>query len=240
MQFRFLLRGLKTRFRDQRCELKQLLQGLRPHETAVDVGANKGSYLWSLSRAVSRGKVVAFEPQPDLAEYLRGAVVANGLKNVRIEHLGVSERPGRLTLTIPGDKPNSPGASFESDVCKSGRSIEVGVTSLDEYFKNTPGRVGAIKIDVEGHEIAVLRGAAELIRRDAPVIVCESESRHVAGNVEALIELLENLNYEGGFVHRQQLKSLAQFDPAVHQAPRAGRFWDHPDYCNNFVFRRAG
>lgn len=239
MQLRFLWRCMKTYFRDQRCELLSLLKGLQPNDVAVDVGANKGSYLWALSRAVPQGRVVAFEPQPCLVDYLRDAVGANGLKNVCVEPQGVSQQPGKMLLAIPGSKAGSPGASLEAKVLArpDASSIEVGVTSLDAYFANEKRRVGAIKIDVEGHELAVLRGAAELIRRDAPTIVCECEGRNVAGgNVRALFDLLASLDYRGHFVHRQRLKSVEQFDPNVHQSREGKRYWDHPDYCNNFVF----
>jgi FkbM family methyltransferase len=242
MQLRFLWRGMKTYFRDQRCELLALQNGLQPDDIAVDVGANKGSYLWALSRAVPRGRVVAFEPQPTLVDYLRNAVKSNGLKNVSIENAGVSERSGRMQLAIPGNKAGNPGASFETSVLQrqGASSIEVAVTTLDEFFAHERARVGAIKIDVEGHELAVLRGAAGLIRRDAPVIVCECEGRNVAGGrVAALFETLARLQYRGEFVHRQRLKSVEQFDPVVHQAGQGKRYWDHPDYCNNFVFRPA-
>jgi FkbM family methyltransferase len=242
MHFRFLWRGLKTYFRDQRCELLALRQGLQPNDIAVDVGSNKGSYLWALSRAVPQGRVVAFEPQPSLVEYLRTAVTSNGLKNVRIEPLGVSAQPGKLVLAIPGNQIGSPGASFEAHIRarKDAGTIEVAVTSLDEYFANEKQRIGAIKIDVEGHELSVLRGGLEIIRRDAPAIVVECEGRSVTGgDVRALFGELSKLNYCGQFVHRQRLKSIEQFDAAVHQPRQGKRYWDHPDYCNNFVFRPA-
>jgi FkbM family methyltransferase len=242
MQFRFLWRGLKAYYRDQRCELRALMQGLQPTDIAVDVGANKGSYLWALSRAVPQGRVVAFEPQPSLVEYLREAVASNGLKNVCIEPFGVSSQPGRMVLAIPGNKIGSPGASFEPHIREQSDAgiVEVAVITLDEYFANEQQRIGAIKIDVEGHELAVLRGAREIIRRHAPAIVVECEGRSVTGgDVRVLFDTLAELNYRGEFVHRQRLKAIEQFDAAVHQPRQGKRYWDHPDYCNNFVFRPA-
>ena len=85
MKWRFIYRGLKARYRDQRLELRALTQTLRSTDIAIDVGANKGSYLWSLSKAVPRGRVVAFEPQPLLADYLRQACQRAGLTNVQVE-----------------------------------------------------------------------------------------------------------------------------------------------------------
>ena len=69
-QLRFLYRGLRARLRDERAEIAALTGAIRPGDVAVDVGAHKGSFLPSLSWAAGPGKVVAFEPQPVLAEYL--------------------------------------------------------------------------------------------------------------------------------------------------------------------------
>ena len=94
MEFRFLWRAWKARLRDERAEIHALRSSIRDGETAVDVGANKGSCLYWLSRAVGSGTVVAFEPQPDLASYLRRHCSPSGLANVTVEAAGVSDRRG--------------------------------------------------------------------------------------------------------------------------------------------------
>ena len=71
MKWRFIYRGLRARFRDQNLEITALINHLKEDDVAIDVGANKGSYLWALSKAVPRGKVIAFEPQQKLCDYLR-------------------------------------------------------------------------------------------------------------------------------------------------------------------------
>lgn len=238
MQLRFRYRGWKAWLLEQRCELRELTAALEPNEIAVDVGAHKGSYLWGLSRAVPQGKVVAFEPQPDLAEYIRTGCAQTGLKNVVVEHAGVSETTGSLTLAIPGDHLQE--ASFEPRLrlAHACRTFEVPTFSLDQYFENETRRIGAIKIDVEGHELAVLRGAKKLIERDQPLVVCECESRHMAnGNVNTTLAWFAAQGYGGHFVKEGRLVSLDQFDPAVHQRSEGERFWSERGYCNNFIFR---
>jgi FkbM family methyltransferase len=241
MQLRFLWRGLKTWLYDHRCELSALQSALAPDEIAVDVGSHKGSFVWGLSRAVPQGRVVAFEPQPSLAEYVRTASQRWGLQNVVVENAGVSEFSGRLTLAIPGTG-ISHGASFEPVIreTKKCQTIEVPTYSLDDYFASETRRIGAIKIDVEGHELSVLRGATQLIQQHAPLIVCECESRNMtAGDVSTTIEWFNAHDYEGHFVQRQALVPIGEFDPDVHQRREGKRFWDRPDYCNNFVLRPA-
>jgi FkbM family methyltransferase len=240
---RFLYRGLRARYRDERAEIASLTAAIRQGQTAVDVGAHKGSYLLWLSRAADPGKVVAFEPQPVLADYLRRACRATGLENVVVEAAGVSERSGSRALHVPGTRASSPGATFEPGVAAAseGRDLAVPVVSLDEYFRDWKERIAAIKIDVEGHELAVLRGAEELLRRHGPLLVVECEERHRGqGGVREVLRHLEERGYGGSFVRRSRLFPIRDFDPAIHQRRAGERFWDASDYCNNFVLSRSG
>lgn len=242
MKWRFIYRGLKARYRDQRSELRALVAALKPDDLAVDVGANKGSYLWALSRAVPAGSVVAFEPQPRLAAYLKEACRAAGLANVVVEGAGVSDRTGHLTLAIPGIGASSPGASFEAAVRQRGpcRTVEVPTYSLDEYFATERRRIGAIKIDVEGHELAVLRGSVRLLAQHAPIVVCESESRHMTtSSVSTVISFFREHAYDGVFVSGADLLPVSSFDPAIHQKQSGEDYWNAPDYCNNFIMTRG-
>ncbi len=239
---RFWYRALRARWRDQRAEIAALAAAIRPGDAAADVGANKGSYLPWLSRAAGPGRVVAFEPQPALAAYLARACRAAGLANVAVEAAGVSERAGRLVLHVPGSEGPSPGASFEPAVAaqSAGRDVAVPVVSLDEYFRAEPRRVAAIKVDVEGHELAVLRGAREVLEKHAPVVVFECEARHAGEDgLRAALAFFAERGYEGFFVRRGRLVPVARFDPAVHQKRSEGRFWAAPGYCNNFVMRKG-
>jgi len=239
---RFWHRALKARWRDQRVEIRELAGAIRPGEAAADVGANKGSFLPWLSRAAgSEGRVFAFEPQPDLAAYLARACRAAGLSNVEVEAAGVSDRAGMRTLRIPGASGASPGASLEAAVVEQspGRDVAVPVVTLDERLREERRRIAAIKIDVEGHELSVLRGADRVLERNAPLVVVEAEERHAgAKNLAAVLAFFSERGFEGWFVRRGRLEPLAAFDPAVHQRRSAGRFWDAPDYCNNFVLRK--
>jgi FkbM family methyltransferase len=239
MEWKFIYRGLRARWRDQRRELTALLSGLRPADVAVDVGANKGSYVWSLSRAVPHGRVIAFEPQPSVAGYLKSVCLRAGLHNVHVEDAGCSRESGRRLLAIPGEGDSSPGASFEPSIAtrEACRVVEVATFSLDDYFRNEAGHIGAVKIDVEGHELAVFEGGAQMIAEYRPIIVCEIEQRHVAtGTVRDVLDFVRSLGYDGSFVHPDGLQNVTRFRPELHQRSQGDRYWDAPDYCNNFIF----
>jgi FkbM family methyltransferase len=242
MLLRFLHRGLRARLLDHRAEIAALVGAIRPGDVAVDVGANKGSFLPSLSHAVGPGMVVAFEPQLALADYLRRSCRAARLRNVVVEALGVSERGGSLTLHVPAGV-GSAGASFEESILAISpcRDVVVPATSLDEYFRGGLARIAAIKVDVEGHELAVLLGAEDILQRHRPLLVVESEDRHAGpGGVVQMLRYLEERGYGGSFVYRSRLLPIRDFDPAVHQKQVGERFWDSRAYCNNFVMRRVG
>jgi len=235
---RFLFRAFRARYRDQRSEIRALREGLRAGDLAVDVGANKGAYTWWMRRAVGRsGRVVAFEPQPELAAYLRAVTAAMGWANVMIREAAASDRTGRATLRVPGDGP-SPGASLESAaVAHAGREIPCATERLDDALA-AAGRVALVKVDVEGHELAVFRGAAGILARDRPVLLFECEARHLTGGAPSeVFDFLAGLGYSGSFFAPGGPRPLAEFDAAIHQRRGPGRFWKAPGYVNNFLFR---
>lgn len=240
MKLRFLHRAYKARFRDQGTEIRALTGALGRSDVGVDVGANKGSYLLWLSRAASRGRVVAFEPQPGLAAYLARVCEKLGLANVEVEACGVSNAPGSAMLHMPGGA-ESPGASFESatSALPLTRSIEVPLVTLDGHFAGESRRIAAMKIDVEGHELSVLQGGVGVLREHGPLLVVECEDRHSgAGHVSVVLDFLRSMSYDGHFVHRSRLVPISEFRPEVHQRQIGENFERSKDYCNNFVLTK--
>lgn len=233
MKARFLWRAFRARYRDQAAELAAIRRNLGPDDVACDVGANKGSYLYWMSRWA--GKVVAFEPQPGLADYLSRACRSLGLSNVTVERSGVSDVSGTRNLYVPSE--NSPEASL---VCHAdARSIPISVVALDDYF-GPAERVALLKIDVEGGELDVLKGAERILRQHRPVLLLECEQRHLSqGTVADCLQYLAGLGYEGSFFDQGRSVPVANFDPAVHQSMAGDQFWTAPTYCNNFVFTPA-
>jgi FkbM family methyltransferase len=152
-------------------ELFSLL--VRPGDRCVDVGANIGLHTVRLAKlAGPGGAVTAIEPDPGLARRIERNLVLNDLANVRVVNAAASDEAGPVTLhrPDPGD-PNRARASLHGYSYLTGDAISVPAVTVDQVCGRE--RVALIKIDVEGHEGAVVRGAAAVIGRDAPSVVFE-------------------------------------------------------------------
>ncbi|WP_441237475.1 FkbM family methyltransferase [Bradyrhizobium sp. 930_D9_N1_4] len=233
---RFLWRALRSRFRDHRAELSAILNHVRPGDIVCDVGANKGSFLYWLSRWSAHGRAVAFEPQQDLADYLTRMCAVLPLQNVTIEAKAVFSQTGRGELFVP--KGHKPGASLSKNGLSYAtiETVPVPVVALDDYF-STNDRISVVKIDVEGAEIGVFEGAERIVKRDKPLLVFECESRHLVGrSISDVFLYLEKLGYRGSFIQRGRVFPVSQFREDVHQSNDGQWFWKKADYCSNFIF----
>jgi FkbM family methyltransferase len=236
---RFRVRALKALLRDQRAEFGAIWRHLRPGDIACDIGANKGSFIYWLSWWVRDGRVVAFEPQPELAGDLVNICRVIGLFNVKVEASAVYSHSGNQDLFLPTGHP--PGASLHRKTLEteSFTTLSVPLVALDDYFSEND-KVALLKIDVEGAELQVLKGAARILRQRAPLLVFECENRHLApGNVGDVFSYLEGFGYQGSFVCHDRILPISKFDAAVHQRQDGEWFWKSKDYCNNFVFRKT-
>ncbi|MDY6844290.1 MAG: FkbM family methyltransferase [Thermodesulfobacteriota bacterium] len=114
---------------------------------------------------------------------------------------------------------------------------EVEVVTLDDYF-SLEEKVRALKIDVEGAELDVFKGATRILEHCRPLLVFECENRHLKhGNVFDVFNFLYDFNYRGQFVAQNLLVDIAEFIPEKHQKQSGDRYWDRKEYVNNFIFR---
>ena len=204
-------------------------------DVVVDAGAYKGGYTYWMRKEVGvSGQVFAFEPQPELAEFVRRVTEAFSWTNVHVEQKGLSACRGEATLHVPKVKPSQRASLEEASTSGSVRSYTVDLETLDEFMtEHCPDRrVALIKCDVEGHELEVLRGAEQVLKRDRPRLLFECEERHRRrGRVHEVFEYLELLGYRGSFFWADELRDVKDFDDAKHQVE--GR----RPYANNFLFQ---
>lgn len=218
----------------------RLVPRLCPRDRAfLDVGANLGIYSWVAARVARR--VIAVEPNPEVAAALARAFG----DRIDVVAAALSDHAGTVTLRVPlhdGAPLTSRGTLDATGHGAAHVAIDVPCRRVDDL--DLPP-LGMIKIDVEGHEEAVLAGAFATLARDRPAILVEIEERHAPGATTAVPALLADLGYDGAFLLDGQLRPLAAFRVDVHQrvehakppgGPRRGC------YVNNFVFtpRAAG
>jgi FkbM family methyltransferase len=200
----------------------------------VDVGANQGSY--SLCALPHFARVIAVEAHPDLARWLTRALGPGA----EVLHTALSDSDGTANLLVPvmdeTEVLTRCSLNAEANPGFALRSVEVPVTSLDALEID---RVRVIKIDVEGHELAVLAGARQTIARCKPVCIVECEERHNAGGIASAFSFFDQLGYAPWFYHRGSLRLGSEFDPAILQMTDTTKAFSNvrsPDYINNFIF----
>ena len=148
--------------RTERCLLARYLS---PGAVVVDAGANIGVYSQFLATCVGPGGVVhSFEPSPENFGRLHAAL--SQFSNVRLNQLAVSDKTGDSLLYV-SEKLNVDHRAYPIEG-ETRRTVCIRSTMLDDYFK--PGeRVDFIKMDVQGYELHVLRGAKRLVQENPEI-----------------------------------------------------------------------
>ncbi len=184
----------------------ELLEGLlQPDMVFVDVGANQGEFTLYAAKKLSAGKVLAFEPMETLFNHLTENIQLNQLTNVFTYPCALSDTRGKLKLFTSGDEEihhafNEGLASLFQGEYRSVEIGEVEVEQFDSVFE-TLGlpRLDIMKLDVEGAELHVLRGAQESLRKHHPTLLMEvnEDAFKAAGYTsEHVFQFLQTLGYE--------------------------------------------
>jgi FkbM family methyltransferase len=150
-------------------ELDVLGEIMRPGGTAIDAGANQGVFAYAFSRIAAQ--VEAFEPNPDYARFAQRMLGSRA----RVHQLALSEKAGRAQFVVPLAEDGTVlhlGGTLADGGAATAKSMrfDVELRTIDSFaFKD----VRAIKIDVEGSELAVLAGGRATILRDRPPLIVE-------------------------------------------------------------------
>ncbi|MHB1177074.1 MAG: FkbM family methyltransferase [Daejeonella sp.] len=209
-------------------ELKLVKHLCNENLISIDVGAANGLYLAHLYEVSA--KCYAFEPRISALQNLQ-RMFSGVSTSIQFENVALSNVSGFTEMKIL--KSNSTLSTIES-----GNRIErfgavevanVHVKRMDDY--DFGGAVGFIKIDVEGHEEAVLEGSIGLLERDKPSLLIEIEERHKPGAVASILSFLRERGYEGFFYLDDHLNSVELFDLKKYQD-----FGSKDIYIFNFIF----
>jgi FkbM family methyltransferase len=196
---------------------------------SLDIGAANGLYLAHLYKLSK--KCYAFEPREKAINKLK-AMFAHVGDLIQFENVALSSFSGETEFRVMRNNGGLSTMEPENHIEKFGNIDvhQVKVKTLDEY--EFSDRVGFIKIDVEGHEESVLKGAMKLIKKDCPSLLIEVEERHKKNSLRNIIEALRPLDYQGFFLINGCLKRVELFDRGKYH-----NYGDkHKQYVFNFIF----
>jgi FkbM family methyltransferase len=162
-------------------EIRLLLRTIKSGDCVVDIGANVGLYTLLFARAAGPdGRVIAFEPGPRSIALLRQNLAVNGYLQAVAEQAAVSDKSGTAELVVcpTGESDNRLIAMMPSPI---GNVISVKMVSLDDYF-DAENRIDFLKIDAQGSETAILRGARRVIGQSPDIKIVMEYSPYALAN----------------------------------------------------------
>jgi len=234
--FRFKFFKYKHRGRGE-TELRLVRHLVEPGTVAVDVGTSIG--MWAAEMARHASRVIAFEANPQVAAFTARVVP----RNVEVVNVALSSSNGRATLRIPRghrDEVIAELATIEARNPHFGAtdSVDVEMKRLDDCGVTS---CSFVKIDVEGHEEAVLEGAPRLIAAQRPVLMMELDENLTPGAVARVGARCAAFGYRGFFLSRGAMQPIESFAAATHQDPALLVYSRKTlpadrEYINNFVF----
>jgi FkbM family methyltransferase len=172
-----------------RAEVDFLIAHLSPNDAVCDVGANIGTVSIPLAKALPGLSVFAFEPQLPIFRLLMRNVALNGVMSVEAYPWALGEADGMIEFATPAlTTQTNFGAIGRGS--QGGDKVPVVIRRLDSLALPP---LSIIKIDVEGYDLEVVRGAQETIRRGRPILFCEA---HASPKTVKLIGLLDQWGYD--------------------------------------------
>lgn len=196
-----------TQLHDEVPELRWLKEQVKPGDTVIDCGAHHGLITVLFGKwAGDKGKVISFEALPANAAVVKSNVSLNGLTNVIVRNEAVGKEMGTIFFTLDSNASVAP--------TKQSKTIQVPMVNLDTVLLERPH---LLKIDVEGYEIEVLKGAEALLKGRPALAVeihCILFDQPLA-KVEQVLALLTLDSYQA-WIQTGYYDELITYDPQVH------------------------
>lgn len=222
----FIVKEYKNR--DKELDLLPILCSKKSN--SLDIGAAQGFYTYFILKNSSY--CFAFEANPNRA--LRLSKIFNS-NRVKVYNSALSNKEGKVELRVPviNGKPFYGRGTIEQENAFDTEDMIVYELDMQILDKLSLRDIGFIKIDVEGHELAVLMGANDLINECKPNLLIEAEERHKADAVMSIDNFLSKKGYCGYYIFENRLNNIKDFNPKIHQCEdNVGGL----RYVNNFIF----
>jgi FkbM family methyltransferase len=227
------LQSLKTGNFTCEPELLYLQSILKSNSTFIDIGTNKGIYLYQAEKIITRGKIIGFEPNKKMVEF-----ASKLFKTSKIYPLAVSSKKGIATLYIPkkGDGLQDTRASLEV-MSDNVEKIEIETITLDEWAsQNHIHKIDVVKIDVEGHEFDAIQGCNLVLQMMKPIFIIEIELRHANYPIQDIFEYIKEYDYSVFFYNRNTLKTEEFNSLNIANFQKDEYLNNFNLYINNFIF----
>ncbi len=195
---------------------------LRPKDAVFyDIGANVGYFSICVAKMVPHCKVIAFEPIPEHYNNFKTHLKINNIGNIILHEVAVAEGETELLFS---NFQNSEGNTYknESLLFKSAKNtLKVKGISVDGFIAQGNPAPTLLKMDVEGAELDVLKGAAQTLLKHKPYIILATHDCHVPGVKEKCLAFLKEMGYTTSVIgaHNKYLPGLDDFfaQPSLHK-----------------------
>lgn len=169
-------------------------------DNILDIGTNIGSTILQFAnRTGEKGRIIGFEPDPHNFNECQKNIALNNFNNIEVLPIGLGHEKGEFQLVV--DTPSNRGGNrIVMNDDNSPISTTVNVETVDNVIKDKNiTQISLVKIDVEGFEMNVLKGAETLILRDAPIFFIEvndNNLKQAGSSAEELVVFLNSKNYQ--------------------------------------------
>src|ERR687885_2194937 len=204
--FEFYCRNNKDDFATMTIRENEIIELFRPKQgdIVVDVGAHMGKYTIIASKQVGQnGKVIAIEAHPGNYEMLNRNIELNGLTNVTTLNYAVYSKETKIKLFLPGEKSNRTiyNTLISTRATDEEKFVEVNADTLDDLLQNngiSHTDINWVKIDVEGAELEVLKGADSIMSNSKNItLLIEVHDIEDGKNVyRPIMDLMEKYNFK--------------------------------------------
>lgn len=186
---------------------KMFKKTIKSGMTVLDVGANMGYYTLLMGKLMkNKGKIISFEPTLGGFERLKTNVSLNDFNNIVLERIGLANKNGKIKAKIRH--------SWKMSSLIEPKAETIYLMRLDDYVKkNKIEKIDFIKIDVDGYEYEVLKGAKEILEKYKPILCLEIgnyENKKGGYKLKDIIDYLESFKYSFYYENGKPVNSIKE------------------------------